>query len=133
MRKYEPKQLRPGQVTRYLGAAEALGILPITYIGLTSGLRQGELFTLLWANFHVQDRTILRGKRLLRFSGKATALLTAEHEKHQESPYAFLDFRTGEPYTPCRFYYLHRLALKRAWLPMIGFRDLQKMCKEMEL
>ena len=57
----------------------------------------------------------------------------AEHEKHLESHCVFLDGKNGEPYTPHRFYYLHRQMLKRARLPTIGFRDLQLNFKEMEL
>ena len=54
--KYEehrPARLRLGQIQRYLNAAEALQVLPMIYIGLTSGLRQCELLTLTWADFHV--------------------------------------------------------------------------------
>jgi hypothetical protein len=40
-----------GQIQRYLNAAENMGVLPIIYAGLTSGLRQCELLTLSWADF----------------------------------------------------------------------------------
>ncbi|MGI5935355.1 MAG: site-specific integrase [Oscillospiraceae bacterium] len=129
----EPKQLRPGQVRRYLDAAEEMGILPMIYVGLSSGLRQGELFALPWAAFDMQSRQIILGSRLLTLSNKAAEHLVAEHEKHLESHCVFLDGKTGEPYTPHRFYYLHRQMLKRARLPTIGFRDLQLNFKEMEL
>ncbi len=67
--------LRLGQLQRYLSASEKLGALPLIYIGLTSGLRQCELLTLSWADFHVPCRCILKGKRLLVLNDKATALL----------------------------------------------------------
>lgn len=42
---YKTAPLRLGQLQRYLNAAEQLGILPIIYTGLSSGLRQCELIT----------------------------------------------------------------------------------------
>jgi integrase len=129
----KPKQLRPGQVRRYLDTAEEIGCLPMVYVGLTSGLRQGELLALSWAAFDVQSRQVILGKHLLTLSEKAAEHLVTEHEKHPKNPYVFLDAKTGEPYTPHRFYYLHRQILKRARLPTIGFRDLQINFKEMEL
>ena len=129
----EQKRLRTGQVKRYLDAAEALDFLPIAYVGLQSGLRQGELFALSWAAFDVQSRQVILGKHLLALSEKAVEHLVGEHEKHPGNPYVFLDAKTGELYTPHRFYYLHRQILKRAHLPTIGFRDLQLNFKEMEL
>jgi len=130
---HEPKQLRPGQVRRYLDTAEKMGILPMIYVGLSSGLRQGELFALQWVASDMQSKQIILGNRLLALSKKAAEHLVAEHEKHSENPYIFLDAKTGGPYTPHRFYYLHQQILKRARLPVIGFRDLQINFKEMEL
>ena len=44
----EPSRLRSGQVKRYLDAAQELSAHPILYVGLASGLRQGELiYTLM--------------------------------------------------------------------------------------
>ena len=43
---YKAAPLRLGQLQRYLNAAEQLGVLPVIYIGLLSGLRQCELITL---------------------------------------------------------------------------------------
>ncbi|MFR0797852.1 MAG: hypothetical protein ACLSHJ_03380 [Oscillospiraceae bacterium] len=37
---YKTAPLRLGQLQRYLNAAEKLGVLPLTYTGLSSGLRQ---------------------------------------------------------------------------------------------
>ena len=52
--------LRLGQLQRYLNTAEQFGTLPLIYTGLTSGLRQCELLTLSWADFHVRYRYILK-------------------------------------------------------------------------
>lgn len=58
---YKTAPLRLGQLQRYLNAAEQLGALPLIYTGLSSGLRQCELITLLWADFHIRCRYILKG------------------------------------------------------------------------
>ena len=126
----ETNLLRIGQIQRYLKAADEYGVLPIIYIGLTSGLRQCELFTLLWADFDVQNRFILRGKRLLTLNEKAAALLAEEHKCHADKPQAFINLKTGEPYQLHEFYYLHRKLLSSARLPWIPFRDLARRCKE---
>lgn len=51
---YKAAPLRLGQLQRYLNATEQLGVLPLIYTGLSSGLRQCELITLSWADFHVR-------------------------------------------------------------------------------
>ncbi len=107
--------MRLGQLQRYLNAAETLGALPIIYIGLTSGLQQCELLTLLWADFHVPFRYVLKGKRLLVLNDKATALLT--DLPPSELPHVFLNPKTGEAYRLHEFYYLHKKILKEARLP----------------
>ena len=127
---HETNLLRIGQIQRYLKAADEHGVLPIIYIGLTSGLRQCELFTLLWADFNVQNRFILRGKRLLTLNEKAAALLTEEYKRHSEKPQAFINPKTGEPYHLHEFYYLHRKLLNAARLPWVPFRDLARRCME---
>ena len=123
--------LRLGQLQRYLNAAKELGALPIIYIGLTSGLRQCELLTLSWADFHSPCRYILKGKRLLALNDKAAALLEALPPF--ESPHVFLNPKTGEAYRLHEFYYLHKKILKEARLPWVAFRDLQHQCMEVEI
>lgn len=51
---YKAAPLRLGQLQRYLNAAEQLGVLPLIYTGLSSGLRQCELITLSWADFYAR-------------------------------------------------------------------------------
>ena len=130
---HEPVRLRPGQVRRYLEAAKALDAYPIIYVGLTSGLRQGELISLPWAAFDVSERRLLLKKRWVSLNERAVEVLARECECHPDSSFVFLDPKTGVPYTPHRLYYLHRQILKRAKLPVISFRDLQTNAKEMEL
>lgn len=72
---YKSVLLRLRQIQRYLNTAEQLGVLPIIYTGLSSGLRQCELTSLSWADFHVQYRYILKGQFLLTLNDKATHLL----------------------------------------------------------
>lgn len=130
---YEPMRLHPRQINRYLEAAKELNCYPIFYIGLAGGLRQGELITPAWAAFDILERRSLLPKRWVNLSEQAAKMLTQEHEQHPEHPYAFLDPKTGQPYTAHRLYYLHRQLLKKTRLPMMGFRDLQSSAKEMEL
>ena len=125
---YKSAPLRLGQIQRYLNTAEQLGVLPIIYTGLSSGLRQCELITLSWADFHVRYRYILKGQRLLTLNGKAAHLL--EQIPETVSPYVFLNAKTGAPYQLHEFYYLHKKILKQAKLPWVAFRDLQRQCIE---
>ena len=125
---YKAAPLRLGQLQRYLNAAEQLGVLPLIYTGLSSGLRQCELITLSWADFHVRYRYILKGQRLLSLNAKAEHLLKQMPET--DSPYVFLNPKTGAPYKLYEFYYLHKKILKQARLPWVAFRDLQCQCME---
>ena len=125
---YKTAPLRLGQLQRYLNAAEQLGILPIIYTGLSSGLRQCELITLSWADFHVRYRYIPKGQRLLMLNAKAEHLLKQIPET--DLPYVFLNPKTETPYKLHEFYYLHKKILKQARLPWVAFRDLQRQCME---
>ena len=125
---YKAAPLRLGQLQRYLNAAEQLGVLPIIYTGLSSGLRQCELITLSWADFHVRYRYILKGQRLLTLNEKVAYLLTRMPETN--SPHVFLNAKTRAPYKLHEFYYLHKKILKQARLPWVAFRDLQRQCME---
>ena len=123
---YKTAPLRLGQIQRYLNTAEQLGVLPLFYTGLSSGLRQCELITLSWADFY-----ILKGQRLLTLNAKAERLLKQIPET--DSSYVFLNTKTGAPYKLYEFYYLHKKILKRARLPWVAFRDLQRQCMEVRI
>ena len=125
---YRAVPLRLGQIQRYLNTAEQLGALPLIYTGLSSGLRQCELITLSWADFHVRYRYILKGQRLLTLSDKAAHLL--ERLPETDSPYVFLNPKTRAPYKLHEFYYLHKKIIKQSRIPRIAFRDLQHQCME---
>ena len=125
---YKTAPLRLGQLQRYLNAAEQLGVLSLIYTGLSSGLRQCELITLSWADFHVRYKYILRGQRLLTLNDKAGHLLKRIPET--ASSYVFLNPKTEAPYKLHEFYYLHKKILKEARLPWVAFRDLQRQCME---
>ena len=125
---YKAAPLRLGQLQRYLNAAEKLGVLLLIYTGLSSGLRQCELITLSWADFYIRCRCILKGLRLLTLNAKAEHLLKQIPET--DSPYVFLNPKTGAPYKLHEFYYLHKKILKQARLPWVAFRDLQRQCME---
>ncbi len=123
---YKTVPLRLGQIQRYLNAAEKCGVLPIIYTGLSSGLRQCELITLSWADFHVRYRYIHRGQRLLILNAKAEHLL--EQLPEADSHWVFLNPKTAAPYKLHEFYYLHKKLLTQARLPWVAFRDLQRQC-----
>ena len=125
---YKTAPLRLGQLQRYLNAAEQLGVLPLIYTGLSSGLRQCELITLSWADFHVRYKYILRRQRLLTLNDKAVHLL--EQIPETGLPHVVLNAKTGAPYKLHEFYYLHKKILKQARLPWVAFRDLQRQCME---
>ena len=125
---YKAAPLRLGQILRYLNTAEQLGVLPLIYTGLSSGLRQCELITLSWADFHVRYRYILKGQRLLTLNDKAVYFL--EQIPKTNSPHVFLNSKTRTPYKLHEFYYLHKKSLKQARLPWVAFRDLQRQCME---
>ena len=125
---YKTAPLRLGQLQRYLNTAEQHGVLSIIYTGLSSGLRQCELITLSWADFHVRYKYILRGQRLLILNDKTVLLL--EQIPETASPYVFLNPKTEAPYKLHEFYYLHKKILKQARLPWVAFRDLQRQCME---
>jgi hypothetical protein len=128
---YKSVPLRLGQIQRYLNTAEQLGVLPIVYTGLSGGLRQCELITLSWADFHVRYRYILKSQRLLTLNDKAAHLL--EQLPKSNSPYVFLNAKTRAPYLLHEFYYLHKKILKHAKLPWVAFRNLQRQCMEVGL
>ena len=125
---YKAAPLRLGQLQRYLNATEQLGVLPLIYTGLSSGLRQCELITLSWADFHVRYKYILKGQRLLTLNEKVAYLLTRMPE--MALSYVFLNPKTEAPYKLHEFYYLHKKILKQARLPWVAFRDLQRQCME---
>ena len=124
---YQTTPLRLGQLQRYLNAAEQLGALPLIYTGLSSGLRQCELITLSWADFHIRCRYILKGQRLLTLNSRAEHLL---ERVPGTGRYVFLNPKTGAPYQLHEFYYLHKRILKQAGLPWVAFRNLQRQCRE---
>jgi len=126
-------RLRSGQIKRYLEAAKEVDTHAIFYIGLASGLRQGELISLPWAVFGKERNRLVLPKRWVALSERAAWILTQKHDRHPESQLAFLDPKTGEGYTLHRFYYLHRGLLRRCRLPEMGFRELQQCAGEVEL
>lgn len=125
---YKTAPLRLGQIQRYLNTSEKCGVLPIIYTGLSSGLRQCELITLSWADFHVRCRYTCRNQRLLMLNAKAEHLL--EQLPEADSPWVFLNPKTAAPYKLHEFYYLHKKLLKQARLPWVAFRNLQRQCME---
>ena len=82
-----------------------------------------------WADFYIRCRCILKGQRLLTLNAKAAHLLKQIPET--DSPYVFRNPKTGAEYKLHEFYYLNKKILRRARLPWVAFRDLQRQCMEM--
>ena len=108
-----------------MNEAQELSAHPILYVGLSSGLRQGELISLPWAAVDVCGRRVILEKRWVGLPARAAELTMEEHARHPNSPEAFLDAKTGQPYTPHCLYYLHRKILNEARPPVVEFRQLQ--------
>jgi integrase len=145
--KQEMKTLTAEQVGQYLQAADALGLLPMFFLELSTGLRKGELVALQWDDLDVENRllrvnkqaTINRGDggytvappktqasvRQVALSQQAVDLLVAEHEKHPDNPNLFPSPRTGEMYHPDSIAGLHKRILERAGLPSVRLHDLR--------
>jgi len=72
-----------------------------------------------------------QGACQLTLNAKAEPLLKQIPET--DSSYVFLNPKTGAPYKLYEFYYLHKKILKRARLPWVAFRDLQRQCMEVRI
>lgn len=129
----EPRTFVPipkRQLRHYLAEAEKVGAYPIFYIGLASGLRQGELITLSWAAFDLDHHRLILPRIWVKLTEQTETILKQEQERHPESVTIFQDPRTGQPYTPSRLYYLHNQILTAARMPKMGFRELQLRVRE---
>ena len=145
-RKLDMKVLSPEQMRAYLEAAQRRGLLPMFYLELISGLRNGELVALRWDDVDIQGKTISVSKqyvrnpdgsleltrpktensvRLMSIPQAAVDLLIQEHDKHPNSPYLFPSPITGELYHPDSVVNPHKKILKDAGLPHIRFHDLR--------
>ena len=146
IQKFEMQILQLEHIKEYLNAANARGLLPMSYLELVSGLRKCELTALLWSDLDIQNRTIYVSKQYVKnpkgeltlsrpktetsvrkvsIPQDAVDLLIAEHGKHPENPYMFPSPVTGEMYYPDSVVNLHKKILKDAGLPHIRFHDLR--------
>ena len=144
--KQEMKILHPEDISAYLKAAEARGVLPMFFLELTSGLRKGELVALLWSDLDIERKTLSVSKQVVRAEGRelkvtrpktatsirkisipkeAVELLMQEHEKHPDNLYMFPSPRNGEMWHPDSVVKLHEKILKDAGLEHIRFHDLR--------
>lgn len=143
--KKEMKVIPPEQIGAYLAEAEKMGLLPMFYLELTSGLRRGELLALQWSDLDIQNRTISVSKQVNALKGelkvsrpktensirtivipqKTVDLLIEEHQRHPESPYMFPSPVTGNMYHPDAVGRIHKKILQRAGIQDIRFHDLR--------
>ena len=144
--KQEMKILKPEDIGAYLREADRRGVMAIFYLELCTGLRKGELTALLWEDLNVEAKTIYVSKQAVGVKGggvkitrpktetsirriaipqQVVDLLTAEHEKHPDSPYLFTSPVTGKMYHPDSIVNLHKKILKGAGLEHIRLHDLR--------
>lgn len=142
----EMKMLKPEELGTYLKAAEELGVLPMFFLELCTGLRKGELTALLWEDLDIEHKVLTVNKQALAVKGggikvtppktetsirqiaisqEALEHLLAEHKKHPGNPYMFPSPRTGGMYHPDSIVNLHKKILKRAGLEPIRLHDLR--------
>ena len=142
----EMKVLAPEHLGDYLKAAEELGVLPMFFLELSTGLRKGELTALLWSDLDAGAKTLTVSKqavgvkgggvkiqppktetsvRRISISQEALDHLIAEHKKHPDSPYLFPSPRTGTMYHPDSIVTLHKKILRRAGLEPLRLHDLR--------
>jgi len=150
----EMKVLRAEDVGAYLKAAEELGVLPMFFLELCTGLRKGELTALLWNDLDVENKVLTVSKQAISVQGGGVKVsppktetsvrkiaisqetldhLLAEHAKHPDNPYLFPSPRTNEMYHPDSIVNLHRKILKRAELEPIRLHDLRHTFATMAL
>ena len=146
VQKIEMQILPPEHIKDYLDAAEQRGALPMFYLELVSGLRNGELVALQWSDLDEANCTISVSKqaswdtegnlilsqpktgnsiREVSIPQDAVELLKQEHAKHPDNPWMFPSSRTGEMYHPDSVVNLHKKILKDAGLEHIRFHDLR--------
>lgn len=144
--KQEMKILKPEDIGAYLKEADRRGVMAMFYLELCTGLRKGELTALLWEDLNVEAKTISVSKQAVGVKGggvkitrpktetsirriaipqQVVDLLTAEHEKHPDSPYLFTSPVTGKMYHPDSIVNLHKKNLKGAGLEHIRLHDLR--------
>ena len=144
--KQEMKILKPEDIGAYLREADRRGVMAMFYLELCTGLRKGELTALLWEDLNVEAKTISVSKQAVGVKGggvkitrpktetsirriaipqQVVDLLTAEHEKHPDSPYLFTSPVTGKMYHPDSIVNLHKKNLKGAGLEHIRLHDLR--------
>jgi integrase len=154
LQKREMKILHPENISAYLKAAEARGVLPLFFLELTSGVRKGELVALLWSDLDTEKKTLsvtkqaVRGPngeirlgrpktdtsmRTISIPQEAIDLLTQEHDKHPDNPYMFPSPKTGYMYYPDSVVNLHKKILKDAGLEHLRFHDLRHTFATMAL
>ena len=142
----EMKVLAPEHLGDYLKAAEQLGVLPMFFLELSTGLRKGELAALLWSDLDLDAKTLTVSKQAIGVKGggvkvsppktetsvrriavseQAVSLLVQEHAKHPDNPYLFPSPRTGTMYHPDSIVNLHKKILKRAGLEPLRLHDLR--------
>lgn len=146
IQKKEMKVLAPEHLGAYLKAAEELGVLPMFFLELSTGLRKGEIVALLWDDLDQDTKMLTVNKQAVSVKGggirvsppktetsvrriavseQAIEQLAAEHEKHPDNPYMFPSPRTDGMYHPDSIVNLHKKILKKAGLEPLRLHDLR--------
>ena len=128
--KKEMKILRQEDISAYLKAADARGVLPMFFLELTSGLRKGELVALLWTDLDVERKTLSVSKQAVRAEGgeiKVTRPKTATSIRKISIPQEAVDLLIHSVVN------LHAKILKDAGLEHLRFHDLRHTFATMAL
>ena len=143
-KKVNANVLTPLEMEDYLNTAERLGHLPMFMLGLTAGLRQGELIALKWSDLDIENwtltiaenRAVVRRElveygsqtRTIALTPEVIDLLIREHDKHPSSPLMFMHPATLKPYSPQMVRRMHDEIIKEAGIDHIRYVDLRHTC-----
>lgn len=142
---HEMRTLSPEETRRFLATATRDRLEALYVLALTTGMRQGELFRLRWADVDLEGHALaVRGETktaksrrqvllsdvgveaLRRHAGRQAEECRAAGNTWRETGLVFANAVGGSPTTTNVTYRSFRPLLERAGLPLIRFHDLRQ-------